>query len=113
LTGPLASPNAARGPLDPADVTLIEEITDRIAMAIDRVDLYQNAVSMARAREELLATVSHELRSPLSSIVFSAAILEKDASAAPPNQARHLERIRRTAESHHTDEPGERWSRSR
>jgi signal transduction histidine kinase len=83
--------------LDPADVTLVEEITDRITMAIERVDLYQKALSAARAREELLATVSHDLRSPLSTILFGAALLEKCARASSP-EARHLERIRRTVE---------------
>lgn len=102
---PLSSPTRVQGvltllshtgPLDPADVVLLGEIADRISMAIDRVDVYRKAVSAARAREELLATVSHDLRSPLHTIVFSAALLEKTSPA--PHEARHLERIRRTAE---------------
>ena len=88
-----------RRALDPADVTLAGEIADRIAMALDRVDLYQKAISAARAREEMLATVSHDLRSPLHTILFSAALLERRAlsSSASP-EGRHLERIQRTAE---------------
>jgi signal transduction histidine kinase len=104
---PLSSPTrlqgaltalSCRGPLDPADVVLVGEIADRISMAIDRVDLYQKAVSAARARSELIATVSHDLRSPLHTIRFSAALLEKGPLAAAAHEARHLERIRRTAE---------------
>ncbi len=103
---PLSSPTrvqgaltvlSQRGPLDPANVVLIGEIADRISLAIDRVDLYQKAVSAARARADLIATVSHDLRSPLHTILFSAALLEKGALAAA-HEARHLERIRRTAE---------------
>jgi signal transduction histidine kinase len=102
---PLSSPTRVQGvltvlshagPLDPADAVLIGEIADRISMAIDRVDVYRKAVSAARAREELLATVSHDLRSPLHTIVCSAALLEKTSPA--PHEVRHLERIRRTAE---------------
>jgi signal transduction histidine kinase len=104
---PLASPTRVQGaltvlsreePLDPADVVLVGEIADRISMAIDRVDLYQKAVSAARARADLLATVSHDLRSPLHTILFSAALLEKGPPVAVANEARHVERIRRTAE---------------
>ena len=102
---PLSSPTRVQGvltvlsqiePFDPADVVLISEIADRISMAIDRVDVYRKAVSAAQAREELLATVSHDLRSPLHTIVFSAALLEKASPAE--HEVRHLERIRRTAE---------------
>lgn len=104
---PLSSPTrvqgaltvlSRRGPLDPANLVLIGEIADRISLAIDRVDLYQKAVSAARARADLIATVSHDLRSPLHTILFSAALLEKGALAAAAHEARHLERIRRTAE---------------
>ncbi len=87
-----------RSALDPADVTLAGEIGDRIAMALDRVDLYQKALSAARAREELLATVSHDLRSPLHTILFSAALLEKGSFAPSSHEGRHLDRIQRTAE---------------
>ncbi|MEO5726670.1 MAG: GAF domain-containing sensor histidine kinase [Byssovorax sp.] len=104
---PLSSPTRVQGvltvlsrtaPLDPADIVLIGETADRISMAIDRVDLYRKAVRAARAREELLATVSHDLRSPLHTIVFSAALIEKSAASPGSSEARHLERIRRTAE---------------
>ncbi|MFS8065849.1 MAG: ATP-binding protein [Byssovorax sp.] len=104
---PLSSPTRVQGvltalshtgPIDPADIILIGEIADRISMAIDRVDLYRKAVRAARAREELLATVSHDLRSPLHTIVFSAALIEKSAASPGSSEARHLERIRRTAE---------------
>lgn len=87
-----------RSALDPADVTLAGEIGDRIAMALDRVDLYQKALSAARAREELLATVSHDLRSPLHTILFRAALLKKGSRAPSSPEGRHLDRIQRTAE---------------
>ena len=87
-----------RSALDPADVTLAGELADRIAMALDRVDLYQRAVSAARAREELLATVSHDLRSPLHTILFSATLLERGSLSPTSEEGRHVGRIQRTAE---------------
>jgi signal transduction histidine kinase len=87
-----------RGGRDLADVTTCIEVADRVAMAIERVDHYQKAVSAARAREELLATVSHDLRNPLHTILFSLALVEKSARGRSPNDARHLARIRRTAD---------------
>jgi PAS domain S-box-containing protein len=87
-----------RSALDLADLTLAGEIADRIAMALDRVDLYQRAVSAARARAELLATVSHDLRSPLHTILFSAALLERGPLSPSSEEGRHVGRIQRTAE---------------
>ena len=46
----------------------------------------------------MIATVSHDLRSPLHTILFSAALLEKGALSTAAPEARHVERIRRTAE---------------
>ncbi len=78
-------------------MTTLHEIGGRIGVAIERVDHYQKAVGAARAREELLSTVSHDLRSPLQTILFSLALLEKGAMGAAPHEAGHLARIRRTA----------------
>jgi signal transduction histidine kinase len=87
-----------RPALDPADLTVVGEIANRIAMAIDRVDLYQRAVSAASAREELLATVAHDLRNPLHTILFTTSLLERSLAAPASPAGRHLARIQRTAE---------------
>jgi signal transduction histidine kinase len=88
----------ARGAREPVDITTLVAIAERVALAIERVEHYQKAVNAARAREELLATVSHDLRSPLHTILFSLALAQKSAAARSPQEARHLDRIRRTAE---------------
>jgi signal transduction histidine kinase len=84
--------------LDPADVTTLVSVADRLAMAIERVDHYQKAVSAAQAREELLATVAHDLRNPLHTILFSLDLVSRLVAGRSAHEARHLERIRRTAE---------------
>jgi signal transduction histidine kinase len=83
---------------DRADVTTLVSVADRLAMAIERVDHYQKAVSAAQAREELLATVAHDLRNPLHTILFSLDLVTRLVGCRSPHEARHLERIRRTAE---------------
>ena len=86
------------GPRDPADATTLVAVAERVAIAIERVEHYEKAVRAARAREELLSTVSHDLRSPLHTILFSLALVEKCGAARSPQETRHLDRIRRTAE---------------
>ena len=56
----------------PADVTLAEELARRAAVAIDNARLYTQAQQAIRARDAVLAVVSHDLRNPLSSILLNA-----------------------------------------
>jgi PAS domain S-box-containing protein len=50
----------------PDDLPFIEELARHIAMAIDQARLYQAAQAAARAREELLSVVSHDLKNLLA-----------------------------------------------
>ena len=52
----------------PQDLATAEEIGRRAAMAIDNAQLYRRSQEAVRAREEILAIVSHELRGPLNVI---------------------------------------------
>jgi two-component system, sensor histidine kinase and response regulator len=58
--------------------------------------LKQKAEAAARLRDEVLATVSHDLKNPLGTIYTSSALL-LDMEMAPEAQRRQLEIIRRTA----------------
>lgn len=51
------------------DIFLIEEVGRRIALAIESARLYKEARAAVRAREEMMAVLSHDLRNPLN--VFS------------------------------------------
>jgi K+-sensing histidine kinase KdpD len=79
----------------PADVALAREIVDRLGCAVDRAELHQRALDAVRARDDLLAAVSHDLRNLLSSIVLSAAVLSKPGAAA--GKGSPVERIQRSA----------------
>ena len=56
------------------DVLMAEDLARRAATAIDNARLYEGAMRAARARDEMLALVTHDLRTPLSAIMTAAAL---------------------------------------
>lgn len=54
------------------DLSLADELAARAALVVDNARLFDESRSATRAREELLAVVSHDLRSPLSSVALGA-----------------------------------------
>jgi signal transduction histidine kinase len=54
-----------------AELALAEELARRAALAIDNARLYGQAQQAVRAREGVLAVVSHDLRNPLASILLN------------------------------------------
>ena len=101
----LATVGAARG-LDGDDVRLAEEVARSAAVALDNARLFIQARQEARCREQALAAVSHEMRSPLQVIsIASSALLRAwpaDAALLPERRqiaviAQSAERLRRLA----------------
>jgi signal transduction histidine kinase len=60
-----------------SDLALAEEIGRRAAIAIDNAELYEQAQRAIRARQDLLAIVSHDLKNPLNAILMATALLTK------------------------------------
>ncbi len=57
------------------DLDLAEELGRRAALALDNAALYERAERAIRERQDLLATVSHDLRGPLNTILLSVSVL--------------------------------------
>ena len=62
------------------DRALAEELARHGSLAIDNSRLYVDSQQALRAREEVLAIVSHDLRNPLNSITLAASLLHESES---------------------------------
>jgi PAS domain S-box-containing protein len=78
----------------PADLALIEELGRRAGLAVDNARLFEAAQREARLREDILAVVSHDLKSPLGAIHLASTML---LAKAEPGPRRYLEAIHRAA----------------
>lgn len=74
----------ADGDLDADDRTTLELLADRIGVGFASVRLTRATLDAVRARENLLAIVSHDLRGPLSTIRLCSSILARDGANARP-----------------------------
>jgi PAS domain S-box-containing protein len=61
---------------DQEDLKLARELASRAALLVDNARLYAQARAAIRARDDMIAVVSHDLRSPLQSIASATAVLE-------------------------------------
>jgi PAS domain S-box-containing protein len=51
-----------------ADLRFAQDVADRAAMAVDNARLYRDAEQALRLRDEFLSSVSHDLRTPLTTV---------------------------------------------
>ena len=85
------------------DVNLLQLAGDRVALAIERARLYEaeqrarlEAETANRMKDDFLATISHELRSPLNSILGWVTLL-REGSLSEEATARALQTVERSA----------------
>ncbi|MBD2097950.1 PAS domain S-box protein [Trichocoleus sp. FACHB-591] len=83
-------------PYQPADLNLAEDLARRASAAVDNAQLYQATQTANRMKDEFLAIVSHELRSPLNAILGWSRLL-RNRNFDPATTERALETIERNA----------------
>jgi signal transduction histidine kinase len=79
----------------PADLAMAEELGRRAGIAVDNARLFQDAQRAIRARDEVLAVVSHDLKNPLESVLLSASLLLR--APEPAQVRRYAEAVHRSA----------------
>ncbi len=87
---------------DASDLWLVEEIAGRVSSAVDNATLYRAAQAATRARDEVLAVVSHDLRNPVHTIQMGASflleLLEEQSTVDPALLVKQIGAMRRSAQ---------------
>jgi signal transduction histidine kinase len=73
--GIVSAVSPANKPFTNDDLPLFLDLSRRASLAIDNARLYLESQQAVRAREEVLAIVSHDLRNPLSAITLGSSLL--------------------------------------
>jgi signal transduction histidine kinase len=83
------------------DVAIANEVARRVALAVDRAILFRAAEQAARAREQVMAVVSHDLKNPLATIQLAVDFLLEEIvpdDAAHEHEREQLHAIHRSAQ---------------
>jgi PAS domain S-box-containing protein len=82
------------------ELAVARELARRAALAVDNARLYEETRQAIRARDEILAVVSHDLRSPLHAVLIASTLLEEfpESAAWSDRDRKQVEIIRRAAD---------------
>ncbi|RKG61011.1 GAF domain-containing protein [Corallococcus sp. AB011P] len=67
-----------------ADVTMAEELALRLSVALENARLFHDAQSAVRLRDEFLSVASHELKTPLTSLILQHNLIGRALETAGP-----------------------------
>jgi len=65
------------------ELTLLEDIAHRAALAVDNARVFRRANEAAQMRRDLVAVVAHDLKNPLNAVAMAAALIGKSAPPGP------------------------------
>ncbi len=98
----LATTNESDRKFTMADLNLAEDLGERAGYAVENARLYKESSNLNRIKDEFLATLSHELRTPMNVIKGHAEILKAERETLSAQQvASSIEAICRNAGSQH------------
>jgi len=83
---------------DTTDLLLAEDLASRAAIAIDNARLYRQAHEAVRARDQFLSIASHELKTPLTSLIGYTDLMLRRASRDDSLSERDQRAIRTISE---------------
>ncbi len=92
--------SGSRRPYSGIDLTVADDLARRAAQALDNASLYRQSQAAIRARDDVLAVVSHDLRTPLNAIQMSATLLLEGKRGG--EDKRWLDMILKTSEQMNT-----------
>jgi signal transduction histidine kinase len=75
-----------------SDEAVLRQLAQTTAIALEKARLVKAAQDAARMRDDVLAIVSHDLRSPLNTIAMSAGLLREGAGKAELGLVERIER---------------------
>ena len=81
LQGSIALAGPARGRFDVIDRLLLAQLARTTVSALEHAWLLRRATEASQARDEVLAVVSHDLRSPVSTVTLGARMLRASLEA--------------------------------
>ena len=81
-----------------ADVALVEEFARRVSVAIENARLFRHTDELNRLKDEFLATLSHEMRTPLAAVLGWSRMLAS-GTLDTAKQAQAIEAIERNAQA--------------
>jgi signal transduction histidine kinase len=87
---------ATGAPFGRDELAVLEELAHRIATGIDNAHLYRQAQESARLRDEFLSVASHELNTPMVSLILTLQALQQ--AAGDPAATQRLPKMASLAE---------------
>ncbi|APR76031.1 Signal transduction histidine kinase CheA [Minicystis rosea] len=90
--GALSMVSGTRGHFGRADLELAEEVARRAATSIDNARLYRASQEAVRARNEFLTVASHELNTPVTSLMLALSSLRRATASGRPVDAHVMDK---------------------